>query len=168
MKIKTSIHKLYSLLQKVDMNWFRSYLGKVKYHSVNKIKNNISTAIKGGSFFIDTLVKDFYLNKRDSFKEENEVRLLVKLVKEEGYSNATYQHPDIPEICNLPIDDPLDLIEEIIFDPRMPDTIVRAYRYHLVNTFGFNGECKKSNIYETPKMEIEVEYNRYYPTNRSS
>ena len=69
-KIKTTVKKLHGLANKVDDQWFRSYLGKVSYFSESEIKSNISKAIKAGAFFVDDIIKDFYLRKRDTFSEE--------------------------------------------------------------------------------------------------
>jgi hypothetical protein len=157
-KIKTSTKKLHELIKKIDDDWFRSYLGKVNYFSESKIKSNISEAIKDSSFFIDNLIENFYLIKRDTFVDEREIRLLVRLVTpEDKVVNAMYQKADNMDICQIPIEDPIDLIDEIIFDPRMPDSLVRAYSNHLKTTFGFTKKCSKSKIYESPKIRVEVD-----------
>lgn len=157
-KIRTSQKKLYELIQKVDIDWFRSYLGKVSYFPESTIKVNISEAIKDGSFFIDNLIENFYLIKRDTFIGEREVRLLVRLVEpEDNIVNARFQNSDDMDICQIPIEDPLEFIDEIVFDPRMPNSLVRAYSNHLKNTFGFIKTCRKSSIYESPSIRVKVE-----------
>jgi len=109
------------------------------------------------------IVPNFYLKKRDTFKDENEIRLMVELYKEKKYFNALYQDPGNHDICKLPFENALGIIEEIVFDPRMPNSLVRAYRNHLVNTFHFEGECKKSTIYESPALKIEVKNKIFQP-----
>jgi hypothetical protein len=135
--------------------------------SESEIKSNLSRAIKAGTFFVDDMIKDFYLKKRDTFTEEREVRLLVKLVRpEEKVVNANYQDPKNLDVCRLPIRDPADFIDEVVFDPRMPDSLVRAYTAYLRTTFNYAKNCFKSKIYEAPKLKIEVE-RKYYTSNKA-
>lgn len=166
-KVRTTIKKLYSCVSQIQVQLFRSYIGKVIYLSESDIKENITKAIKNDGIHYTNLIPNFYLRKRDTFKEENEVRLMVRLYKEEKYSNAIFQDPDDHSICKLPLNNPHDFIEEIVFDPRMPNSLVRAYKSHLINTFEFQGECRKSSIYESPNLEIQVE-NKFFPTSRSN
>lgn len=157
-KIKTTVKKLYSLVKRIDDQWFCSYLGKVSYLSESEIKSNISKAIKTESLFLNDMIKDFYLKKRDTFSEEREIRLLVRLVEPGArIANANYQDPSNLDICRLPIGDPADFIDEVVFDPRMPDSLVRAYTTHLTTTFNYTKSCFKSKIYESPKLRIEIE-----------
>ena len=157
-KIKTTIKKLYSLVSQINLERFLSSLGKVSYLSETEIKSNISNAIKTSSFFSDSIMQDFYLKKRDTFKEEREVRLLVRLPEpEKKVVNADYQDPDNLDICQLPISDPADFIDEVVFDPRMPDSLVKAYTAYLRTTFNYSKNCFQSKIYEAPKLRIEIE-----------
>ena len=81
----------------------------------------------------------------------------VRLVEPgERVVNANYQDSDNLDICRLPIGDPADFIDEIVFDPRMPDSLVRAYTAHLITTFNYTKSCFKSKIYESPKLGIEI------------
>jgi hypothetical protein len=75
-----------------------SYIGKVKYDRQENIISKISRAIKNKSpytaspFDIESLVKNYYLVKRDVFDYENEVRLMVSLPsKPKNYVNSIYQ-----------------------------------------------------------------------------
>lgn len=162
-KIRTTIKKLYACVSKINEQIFRSYIGKVTYHSESEIKKNISSEIQEDKLHYGNIIPDFYFKKRDTFKDEKEIRLMVRLHKEEKYSNALYQDPDNHNICKLPFENALDHIEEIIFDPRMPNSLVRAYKNHLLNTFHFKGECSKSTIYESPSLKIEVKNNFIQP-----
>lgn len=161
-KVRTNIKNLHNCLNQINDEMFKSYIGKVKYLSEEKIKNNISSAIQKNSIHCSSIVENFYLKKRETFKEENEIRLMVRLHKEDKYSNATYQDADNYDICKLPLEDPLGVIEEIVFDPRMPNSLVRAYKSHLISAFKFKGDCRKSNIYDSPNLKVQVK-NKYYP-----
>ena len=157
-KIKTTVEKLHALVNQITDKWFRSYIGKVTYLSEDEIKSNIVKGIKEGSFFIDSLVKDFYLKKRDTFLDEKEIRLLVRLVEPgKRIVNAKYQDSNNLDICQLPINDPTEFIDEIVFDPRMPNSLVRAYETHLKRTFKFTKNCYKSKIYKSPGLKVEIE-----------
>lgn len=163
-KIKTTVNKLHNIVRQLNVHY---YLGKVSYLSESEIKCNISRAIKAGTFFIDDMIRDFYLKKRDTFVEEREIRLLVRLYPpSDGVVNAKYQDMDNFDICWLPIETPTDFIDEIVFDPRMPDSLVKAYTTHLTTTFNYTKSCFKSKIYESPKLGIEIENNSRYPTSR--
>lgn len=159
-KVKTTIRKLYELVQKIQDKWFRSYIGKVKYLPEVEIKKNISKGIEypRNYFFVrDRLIKEYYLVKRDTFKYENEIRLIVNLPDPpENYVNAIYQDPDNLDTCNIPLDEPGDLFDEIVFDPRMPDSLVRAYTSHLKNEFKFAKDIHKSNLYLEPKIKQKI------------
>jgi hypothetical protein len=159
-KIKTSIKKLHGSLQKIQDKWFRSYLGKVKYVTEHEIKKKIANGImESKKYFMikNTLIRDFYFVKRNTFMYENEIRLIVNLSRPpENYKNAIYQDPDNLDVCILPLEDPTDLIDEIVFDPRMPNSLVRAYISHLRNEFNFSKPIYKSTIYMKPEIKQEV------------
>ena len=155
-KIKTTVKKLHSCLSEIEQKWFKSYIGKVSYLSEVEINENISESIKNDRIHYTNIIPDFYLKKRDTFQDENEIRLMVRLHKEEQYSNAIFQNPDNHDICELPIKTPLNLIEEVVFDPRMPNSLVRAYKNHLRNSFDYKGKCEKSSIYDSPQLKVEV------------
>lgn len=161
-QIKTTIVKLQEKIKKIQDKWFRSYIGMVKYLPEHEIKKKISDGIKNSDkYFLitDRLIKEYYLIKRDTFKYENEIRLLVILPEpQEKYKNAIYQDPDNLDICTLPIDDPIELIDEIVFDPRMPDSLVKAYTSYLRNNFNFSKDVYKSGIYSTPEIKEIVEF----------
>lgn len=155
-KIQTTIKKLHGSVSQIKDQLFRSYLGKVTYHSESEIKENISTEIKNDKLHYTNIVENFCFKKRDTFTDEREIRLMARLHKEEKYSNATYQDSNNHDICNLPLENVHEVIEEVVFDPRTPDSLVRAYTNHLNNTFNFKGIIKKSTIYDSPALKIEV------------
>ena len=157
-KIKTTVNKLYNFIKRINQKWFRSYIGKVIYQPGSNIEKNIEKAIRTHSVYAEDLVKNFYLVKRDTFLHEKEIRLLVDLpAPGERVINADYQDPDNLNLCYLPIENPLNLIDEIVFDPRMPNSVVQAYSNHLKETFGFKAPCYKSTIYEVPQIKVKVD-----------
>lgn len=161
-KIKTTIAKLLERIRKIQNKWFRSYIGRVKYLPEHEIKKKISDGIKNSDKYFqitDKLIREYYLIKRDTFKYENEIRLIVILPQPpENYKNAIYQDPDNLDICNLPLDDPVELIDEIVFDPRMPDSLVKAYTSYLRRNFNFSKDMYKSGIYSKPEIKETVKF----------
>ena len=158
-KIKTTINKLYKSVSKIDDKLFESYIGKVKYIKENTIIKNIKKAIRKQieTFRNVNFIKEFYLKKRDSFKHENEVRLLVKTPPTE--ENEYYHRIDFIDeksILNIPIKNPTDFIEEIVFDPRMPDNIINAFISHLKKEYKYNKNIFKSKLYLPPNVNIKV------------
>ena len=95
--------------------------------------------------------------KRNTFAYENEVRLLVCLPRPpENYKNAIYQDPENLDVCYLPLDNPVEFIDEIVFDPRMPDSLVKAYTSFLRDNYKFNKNIYKSTIYTKPIIKDKV------------
>jgi hypothetical protein len=162
-KVKTTIVKLFNFMKRFTVNGLYSYIGKVTYDKQENIISKISIAIKNKSpytsspFDIESLVKNYYLVKRDVFDYENEVRLMVSLPsKSENDINARYQDSKNLDICNLPLDDPEDFFDEIVFDPRIPDSLVRAFTSYFKSDLKYDKNIYKSTLYEKPYVKEKV------------
>jgi hypothetical protein len=162
-KVKTTIEKLSNFMERFTDDGLYSYIGKVTYDKQENIISKISRAIKNKSpytsspFDIESLVKNYYLVKRDVFDYENEVRLMVSLPsKPENYINSKYQDSKNLDICNLPLDDPEDFFDEIVFDPRMPDSLVRAFTSYFKSDLKYDKNIYKSTLYEKPYVREKV------------
>ncbi len=157
-KIKTSLKKLSKVVTKLDEDFFQSRIGKVKYYSEKTIKRNISDIInKLSNFGRPDLIEELYLIKRNVFKHEKEVRLLVRLPQVSGNEiHSLLYFSGEEEVCIIPVDNPNDFVEEIVFDPRMPNNLVRVYEYYLKNHFGYPNTICMSNMYEGPNVRIKV------------
>lgn len=157
-KIKTTVKKLFNSIGAINDKNFSSYIGKVKYLSEDEINTNIRSKIREAAFSEETLVKDFFLNKRIAFVHEQEIRLIVNLNRpDEGYINSEYQDNKNLDICKLPLENPMDLIDEIVFDPRMPDSLTDAYKFYLQEKLKYKKPCTKSSVYSVPNIKEEVE-----------
>jgi hypothetical protein len=160
-KIKTTVKKIQQVLEGIEDQWFRSYVGRVKYVPESDIKKAISELISNSNktFIIrDKLIREFYLVKRKAFQYEDEVRVIVNLPEPpQKYTNAKYQDPNNLDICRIPLSNPVQLFDEIVFDPRMPDSLVRAYTSYLKNELQFTKEIYKSKLYSKPKIRVKVE-----------
>ena len=157
-KIKTTIAKLQKQIQKVKDSGFYSYIGRIIYLPENEIIKRITDGIKDPfNFHPDSLIRKHYLVKRNTFAYENEVRIMVSLPRPpDNYKNAIYQDHENLDLCYLLLDNAVELIDEIVFDPRMPDSLVKAYTLYLRDNFKFNKDIYKSNIYSKPIIKEQV------------
>lgn len=158
-RVKTTINKLFKNVKKINDNYFESYIGKVKYIKEDTLRKNIKRAIrkKIETFEKVDFIKEFYLKKRDSFKYENELRILTKVpdLKENGFYKRIVFFNETP-ILEIPILNPNDFIEEIIFDPRMPENIVNAFTLYLKKKYKYKNRTSKSKLYARPEINVEV------------
>jgi hypothetical protein len=165
-KVKTTVRKMQTMLEEIKDDWFRSYIGKVDYKEESEIKSSIADGIstpESSAFLPDKLIRNFYLSKRRAFEYEKEVRILINLPPpEEGYSNSKYQRSKNQDICDLPVNNLPDLFDEIVFDPRMPDSLVRAYTAYLKNNLSYTNCLIKSELYNKPEIRAEIKDSQLY------
>ena len=133
----------------------------MKYLPEPDIKKAISKLISNSNktFNVrDKLIQEFYLVKGKAFQYEDEMRVMVNLPEPpRKYKNAKYQDPDNLDICRIPLSDPVQLFDEIVFDPRMPDSLVRVDTSYLKKELQFTKEIYKSELYSKPKIRVKVE-----------
>lgn len=142
-KIKTTISKLLDSL-KNDLHEFwelRCFIGKVLYFpemELFKKFDEVDLMNSNGSGIAETL-----LYKRIEFEHENEVRLIYS-----GVDNKC-----LAEILEYSID-PFDLIDEIVFDPRMPSVFVDAFKEKL-SRLGYAKPIRQSSLYNPPRPFVK-------------
>lgn len=149
-KIKTTIRKLYNSLkdfQTKNNTYMNSvYIGKVKYLLreiiMKRTKNNNINNIDNKKHIKGKVHSLLY--KPDAFKHEDEVRLILDLGGDKCIKNQNKYYFRI---------DPYDLIDEIIFDPRMNDQIFEIFKEYF-EKIGFKKNIAKSDIYEDPKRTV--------------
>ena len=77
--------------------------------------------------------------KREAFKYEKEVRF-VCLIEEQKYSTKKVLHLEV---------NAKSFIEEIVFDPRMPQDVYKIYKTVLVEMIGVpNSTVHRSDLYD--------------------
>mgnify|MGYP003418149112 FL=1 len=144
-RITTTPRKLLKALTSCSDNpKNQCYIGKVKYLTTIKLKEILE---KDGSKLIFEnsgigLAKSL-LFKRTPFKHENEIRLIFN-------SLGKFES----EIMKFEIE-PLDLIDDIVFDPRIEYSKYKEYKKRL-RLMNFEKRIVKSNLYQIPNLKISV------------
>lgn len=83
------------------------------------------------------------LFKRSAFKHENEIRLIFNS-----------QDKEKSDLYRYPID-PLGLIDDIVFDPRIDYKEFAKYKKDL-QKIGFKNRIIKSILYQAPKLKFRM------------
>lgn len=131
-----------------QVNDYSCFLGKVDYYTTTKLqehldKNALNWLIEpSGKGLTQSL-----LFKRIPFKHENEVRLLIntKFKGERGENLYRYRF------------NPLDVIDDIVFDPRIDYNEFQNYKAQL-RQFHFTKRIVKSKLYDMPKFTIKTQF----------
>ncbi|SDX75705.1 DUF2971 domain-containing protein [Flavobacterium degerlachei] len=131
-----------------DINDYSCFLGKVNYYTTTKLrehldKNALHWLIEpSGQGLTQSL-----LFKRIPFKHENEVRLLIntKFKTERGESLYPYRF------------NPLDIIDDVVFDPRINYEEFQNYKTEL-RKLHFKKRIVKSKLYDMPKFIIKTQF----------
>lgn len=157
-KIKTTVQKLFSQLffsEKAGKYPYLScFIGKVKYVNSNEIKNldaRIAEIVAGPGSSRNIPVAKTLLMKRPEFEHEAEVRLIYldqhDLHKPRiGAGLRSLLKPHDDGVFEFPIN-PANLIEEIVFDPRMNNYSCIAYE-NYIRTLGYDGPLYQSSLYK--------------------
>lgn len=82
--------------------------------------------------------------KREEFSHEEEVRL-VYFNHDKTYTSDFFSYHI----------EPLDLFENVVFDPRISPEIYEVFRVHLEN-LGFSGRVSRSSLYRLPQLELNL------------
>lgn len=131
-----------------QVNDYSCFLGKVNYYTTTKLlahldKNAINWLIEPtGKGMIESI-----LFKRKPFKHENEVRLIIntKFKGERGENLYRYRF------------DPLEIIDDIVFDPRIDYQEFQMHKVQL-RKLRFNKRIVKSKLYDMPKFSIKTQF----------
>ncbi|WP_436323028.1 DUF2971 domain-containing protein [Vibrio cidicii] len=144
-KVRTTAGKLFDSVKISSDNLGYLYLGKVNYlpmTELNKLCQNESFLSMSLDSDIGAASTLFY--KRKEFKHENEVRIVFS----ERISGSSKDKVVMFDV------DPFDLIDQIVFDPRINDGLYDVYRAHL-ESVGFNN-IVKSKLYDPPNLRIKI------------
>ncbi|WP_430966768.1 DUF2971 domain-containing protein [Spongiimicrobium sp. 2-473A-2-J] len=147
-RVRTTPRKLLkSLYERSDeFRDLHCFIGKVDYYSKKRLNALLSNSKTISSWLLDSTGVGqamTLLFKRYAFMHENEVRILYN-------SNGKVKS----DLFKYSID-PIDLIEDIVFDPRMDYKKFRTHKSDL-KKLGFKGRIVKSNLYTVPKLNFKL------------
>jgi len=146
-RIKTTPRKLLKSLYDVSDEYRDKscFVGKVKYFTKPKLKLLLDNY--GENWILDNTgigQARTLLFKRNAFKHENEVRIIFN-------SQGEYSTDDIHSYTI----DPFDLIDEIVFDPRILYKEFKGFKKTL-KQMGFKNRILKSKLYHAPDFRFRL------------
>lgn len=146
-RISTTPRKLLNSLYSIsgDIKDYSCFLGKVNYLTSQKLKEYLDENIDNWVYFDPTGkgLAQSLLFKRVAFKHENEVRLLF---------NSKFKGERTPNFYQYRFN-PLELIEDIVFDPRIEYSEFKRYKKNLIQ-LNFDKKIVKSKLYDMPEFKI--------------
>ncbi|TXK74165.1 DUF2971 domain-containing protein [Mesonia sp. K4-1] len=148
-RIKTTPRKLLNSIYSKTHTDIRDgccYIGKVSYLNTPQLKEhlekNLAMWILG---YVNDRIPQSFLFKRPAFRHENEVRLI--------YNSFMDTHKyDLRNFYYLIR--PMDLIEDIVFDPRIEYEEFKKHKKFLIEK-GFKKRIVKSKLYSIPELNIK-------------
>jgi len=148
LKIKSTIKSVIGELKKEITEGDLLKIGKVKYWDDQKIK----MYFEDSSFLGNLLVNGFYhslLIKKESFKHENEIRIIYYSQKE-GVKKE--------DILKIKINTN-NLFHEIALHPRLPKPL-RSGIEKTIRKLGYKNEIIYSNLYSVPELNIKFNWGK--------
>jgi hypothetical protein len=131
-----------------DINNYSCFLGKVDYYTTDKLRKHLDkNALR---WLIEPSGKGLpqsLLFKRTPFKHEKEVRLLINTKFKTVRNGNLY-----PYRFN-----PLEIIDDIVFDPRIDYKEFKDYKVKL-QKLRFDKRIVKSKLYDIPKFIIKTQF----------
>lgn len=121
----------------------RCFLGKVNYHTEADFQTRFGDGAHMLSGILDGSGRapvESLLMKREAFSHENEVRLIYQ---------ETETSVDHGNFWSFPVD-PAALLDELCFDPRLPDECFEVLRQSFLKKYQFPGTIRKSELYRLP------------------
>ena len=160
-KVKTTVGKLFHQFHKylyrddyIYNNNFDNIIsaGKVDYINESEIEKMISDTTSNLLNFAYHRQLDTLFVKRKPFDHEKELRFLIKRNSEKG------------NIAKFKIN-PIELFDEIVFDPRMQETNVKAFTTGFRND-GYEKPIYQSKLYYKKQFMVSPEhFNSYWDNN---
>ena len=154
-KVKTTIRKLFLPLfelgrhyRKINGNDYNlsSFIGKVKYDKTQSLIAMLEDAERMSNKIFDQTgwgqASTFFF-KRLAFRHEKEIRII--------YNCHTNRQDDIFKFDI----DPIDLFDEIVFDPRMKEEVYKEQKDLLIS-LGYNKKVFQSKLYKLKKFTIAL------------
>jgi hypothetical protein len=149
-KVSTTIRKLLESLAVTAGDFARisCFIGKVQYQSEADLVDLLDDQQLMASEILHpsgTGQAWTLMFKRQEFSHEEEVRL-VYFNHDKSYTGDLFSYP---------IGDPSQLIDEVVFDPRLPKVMFAVFKDHLEKE-GFRGRVSQSKLYRLPQLEVNL------------
>lgn len=147
-RIKTSVASLYGTLPKSIVREFEpiDLIQPVDYLGEKKIRKLVQDMVEARNLDVES-VKELFFKKREAYRDEKEVRIIVQHLGVGGDVKVTDKAGQRRLEYKI---DPLDLIESIYFDTRMPKEEFETFKAEF-ESLGFDKPIYKSNIHRKPK-----------------
>jgi len=146
-RIKTTPRKLLKSLYDISGEYrdISCFIGKVNYFTKPKLKNLLDNY--GQNWILDNTgigQARTFLFKRNAFKHENEIRIIYNSQGKDKIDNI-----------HSYIIDPFDLIDDIVFDPRIPYKEFKEFK-KMLKQLGFKNRILKSKLYHVPDFRFRL------------
>lgn len=147
-RIKTSVASLYGTLPASIVHLYEptDLIQPVDYLGEKKIRKLVRDMIEAGNLDVEA-VKGLFFKKREAYRDEKEIRLIVPHLGGQGDVKVTDKAGQRRLEYKI---DPLDFIESIYFDTRMPKEEFETFKAEF-ERLGFDKPIYKSNIHRKPK-----------------
>ena len=151
-RVKTTLGKLFDNFYDSTYKWamISFYIGKITYKSSTEIQHfyedpdNLNIIFNtSGEGSVQTL-----LVKRLEFKHENEIRLIY---------SANDETDDITEPFYRYHFNPIDILDELLFDPRFDDALYVTKKAEFSGQ-GFTKTIDKSTLYHVPNFNLRLNH----------
>lgn len=121
-----------------------SYLKPASY---KKEVSDIETIMADDDFASPGLAADLLCIKRLAFRHEQEVRAI--------FYNSMAVRDEHSRVNGIEVAvDGFELIETVMFDPRVPEEICNAMRHYIKDVLKFPGAVGKSQLYTVPSKSV--------------
>jgi hypothetical protein len=150
-RVRTTVSALYDALRRgcrqfADLSCF---IGRVQYLRQDKLLAMLNDSGLAQAGVLDPTGRgqaSTLLIKRKEFRHEQEVRLIY-FNHDQGHTADLYRHQI----------DPVDLIDEVAFDPRLSDELFKVFASHVVELGFEKRRVIRSPLYRLPALQLHLE-----------
>jgi hypothetical protein len=151
-RVKTTLKKLWDGFynERHPSAMISFFIGKIIYESATEIQKYFEEPGNLQEIFSSdaTGIVNTILIKRKEFEHENEVRLVFRADdKKYDITKRIYQYDF----------NPINMFDEILFDPRFDDGIYEIMKSEF-NRRGFTNPIEKSTLYQAPKFQMKFQF----------
>jgi len=142
-RVRTTVDRLLASVQhSPEAEGCPCFIGNVRYRKGDELYANLTNPdwLEAETRDARGQARSLYF-KRDAFKHEREIRLVA--LDENGGEQDLFPY-------SL---DPLKLIDEVVFDPRMSTELVTVFSADLRKRLGFERSIGQSTLYSVPNLE---------------